>query len=179
MQRRLERDLFAAAAMVKERAGAILEVCCDSRESVRAAVAGGASRVEVCARSSLGVGGLTPSPTLVKLCLGECFGSPCEVVALVRVRCGDFACVPSASPKSASTWRDARVEGHAMAGRRYSREELDEMVEEIRSLRSVGCRSFAIGRAPGSTSGRRTCVFRRSRDRTCSFEAAPRGRRRA
>ena len=67
-------------------APAILEACCDSRESVRNAVAGGASRVEVCGRGSLHCGGLTPSPTLVSLCLGECAASAVEVVALVRVR---------------------------------------------------------------------------------------------
>ena len=31
----------------------VLEACCDSRESVRNAVKGGASRVEICARASL------------------------------------------------------------------------------------------------------------------------------
>ncbi|KAH8076414.1 hypothetical protein JL721_413 [Aureococcus anophagefferens] len=92
---------------------AILEACCDSRESVRNAVAGGASRVEVCGRGSLHCGGLTPSPTLVSLCLGECAASAVEVVALVRVRGGDFV---------------------------YCREEVEEMCAEIRSLRKVGCR---------------------------------------
>ena len=97
---------------------AILEACCDSRESVRNAVAGGASRVEVCGRGSLHCGGLTPSPTLVSLCLGECAASAVEVVALVRVRGGDFV---------------------------YCREEVEEMCAEIRSLRKVGCRAFALG----------------------------------
>jgi len=99
-------------------APAILEACCDSRESVRNAVAGGASRVEVCGRGSLHCGGLTPSPTLVSLCLGECAASAVEVVALVRVRGGDFV---------------------------YCREEVEEMCAEIRSLRKVGCRAFALG----------------------------------
>jgi len=92
----------------------ILEACCDSRESVRNAVEGGALRVEVCARSSLHVGGLTPSPTLVRAALAEA----ADVVALVRVRSGDFV---------------------------YTEEELRDMVSEVRELRSVGCRGFALG----------------------------------
>ena len=92
----------------------VLEACCDSRESVRNAVRGGASRVEVCARSSLHVGGLTPSPTLVRAALAEA----ADVVALVRVRSGDFV---------------------------YTEEELRDMVAEVQTLRSVGCRGFALG----------------------------------
>ena len=87
--------------------GVILEACCDSRESVRNAVKGGALRVEVCARSSLHVGGLTPSPTLVRAALAEA----ADVVALVRVRSGDFV---------------------------YTEEELRDMVAEVRPVhRSV------------------------------------------
>ena len=52
-------------------AAIVLEACCDSRESVRNAVKGGARRVEICARSSLHVGGLTPSPALVRAALGD------------------------------------------------------------------------------------------------------------
>ena len=92
----------------------ILEACCDSRESVRNAVKGGASRVEICARSSLHVGGLTPSPALVRAALAEAS----NVVALVRVRSGDFV---------------------------YTEEELRDMVAEVQTLRSVGCRGFALG----------------------------------
>jgi copper homeostasis protein len=92
----------------------ILEACCDSRESVRNAVEGGALRVEICARSSLHVGGLTPSPALVRAALAEA----ADVVALVRVRSGDFV---------------------------YTEEELRDMVAEVQALRSVGCRGFALG----------------------------------
>ena len=92
----------------------ILEACCDSRESVRNAVKGGASRVEICARASLHCGGLTPSPTLVRAALAEA----ADVVALVRVRSGDFV---------------------------YTEEELRDMVAEVQALRSVGCRGFALG----------------------------------
>ena len=92
----------------------ILEACCDSRESVRNAVKGGALRVEICARASLHVGGLTPSPSLVRAALAE---AP-DVVALVRIRSGDFV---------------------------YTEEELRDMVSEVRELRAVGCRGFALG----------------------------------
>ena len=92
----------------------VLEACCDSRESVRNAVRGGAARVEICARASLHCGGLTPSPTLVRAALAEA----ADVVALVRVRSGDFV---------------------------YTEEELRDMVSEVRELRSVGCRGFALG----------------------------------
>ena len=70
--------------------------------------------MEICARSSLHVGGLTPSPALVRAALEESK----DVVALVRVRSGDFV---------------------------YTEEELRDMVGEVRELRSVGCRGFALG----------------------------------
>ena len=92
----------------------ILEACCDSRESVRNAVKGGALRVEICARASLHCGGLTPSPALVRAALAEA----ADVVALVRIRSGDFV---------------------------YTEEELRDMVSEVRELRAVGCRGFALG----------------------------------
>jgi len=95
-------------------AAVVLEACCDSRESVRAAIKGGALRVEVCARASLHVGGLTPSPTLVAAALEETD----DVVALIRIRAGDFV---------------------------YTDEELRDMAAEIRALSAVGCRGFALG----------------------------------
>ena len=66
----------------------VLEACCDSRESVRNAVKGGASRVEICARASLHCGGLTPSPTLVRAALAEAPDARFPPGALARCTVG-------------------------------------------------------------------------------------------
>lgn len=61
-----------------------LEVCVDSPEGLRAAVEGGAHRIELCA--ALDVGGLTPSPGLMALAARV----PIPVYAMVRPRAGSF-----------------------------------------------------------------------------------------
>jgi copper homeostasis protein len=63
-----------------------LEVCVDSPAGLAAAIAGGADRIELCA--ALELGGLTPSPGLIAMA-AEC-GVP--VVAMIRLRPGDFIC---------------------------------------------------------------------------------------
>lgn len=62
-----------------------LEICANSIESVKAAVSGGASRIELC--SGLSEGGLTPSQGLIREALRIC-PVPCHV--LIRPRGGDF-----------------------------------------------------------------------------------------
>jgi len=62
----------------------LLEICVEDAESVAAAVAGGADRIELC--GALALGGLTPPAGLVKHALA--CGLP--VHAMVRPRPGDF-----------------------------------------------------------------------------------------
>lgn len=63
----------------------LLEVCVDSLASARAAIAGGADRLELC--SALAVGGLTPYGELLKQIRGE---SGIHIRCLMRPRAGDF-----------------------------------------------------------------------------------------
>ena len=62
----------------------IIEVCVDSLESAKAAVRGGADRLELCA--NLIIGGTTPSPYLIREAAK--LGVPVNV--LIRPRFGDF-----------------------------------------------------------------------------------------
>ena len=91
----------------------ILEVCVDSYASAMAAIAGGADRVELC--SALAVGGLTPSPVLLRQ-IREVSSIP--VRCLMRTRGGDFL---------------------------YTPEEIRQMAMEIRMLKEAGADGFVIG----------------------------------
>lgn len=63
----------------------LLEVCVDSLASARAAIAGGADRLELCA--ALAVGGLTPYTELLRQIREE---SEISIRCLMRPRAGDF-----------------------------------------------------------------------------------------
>ena len=63
----------------------ILEVCVDSLASARAAIAGGADRLELC--SGLPIGGLTPYTALLRQIREE---SAIPIRCLMRPRAGDF-----------------------------------------------------------------------------------------
>jgi len=62
----------------------LLEVCVPDSDSLRAAIVGGAQRIELC--SALELGGLTPSPGLMRLAAQ----APVPVHVLIRPRSGDF-----------------------------------------------------------------------------------------
>ena len=67
----------------------LLEVCVDSLASARAAIRGGADRLELC--SALAIGGLTPYPELLQQIRKE---SDIPIRCLMRPRAGDFLYQP-------------------------------------------------------------------------------------
>lgn len=66
----------------------LLEVCCGNLASVRAAIEGGAARVELC--RELELDGLTPSREMVREAVGLCRAAGVRVHVLIRSRAGNF-----------------------------------------------------------------------------------------
>ncbi|CAE6419837.1 unnamed protein product [Rhizoctonia solani] len=100
----------------------ILEVCVDSLESASAAVEGGARRLEVCGNLPL-FGGTTPSLGLVRSIQKYFPSVPLMVgthtsVVMIRPRVGDFV---------------------------FSAEEIETMMEDISTFRTLGVHGVVIG----------------------------------
>jgi copper homeostasis protein len=102
-------------APVSEESRLRFEVCAESADGVRAALAVGADRVELCA--DLAVGGTTPSLGMIEWAVGLSAGR-LGVHVLVRPRGGDFV---------------------------YSADERDIMLRDIVAARSAGADGIVIG----------------------------------
>lgn len=84
----------------------LLEVCVDSLASARAAIKGGADRLELC--SALSIGGLTPYPELLQQIRRE---SNIKIRCLMRPRAGDFLYTPEEIEQMAMQIRVLRSHG--------------------------------------------------------------------
>lgn len=83
----------------------LLEVCCANRESVLAAKAGHADRIELC--EALELDGLTPDAGLTEMAVAT--GVPVQV--LIRPRAGHFVYSPDEVEQMAESIREAKVLG--------------------------------------------------------------------
>ena len=81
-----------------------LEICIDSFASAKAAIAGGADRLEVC--SSLALGGLTPFLELVEE-IRNC--SDVKIRPMIRLRNGDFLYDKEESPTFDNYLHEGRI----------------------------------------------------------------------
>ncbi|MBL8861935.1 MAG: GNAT family N-acetyltransferase [Planctomycetes bacterium] len=121
----------------------LLEVCVDSRAGLAAAVAGGARRLEVCAR--LEAGGLTPEDGLLREAVAS--GLPC--VAMVRPRGGTHVWSPGERvallddlARVKHSGAQAVVLGAITVHGRVDRELASQLVEAARPLVAVFHRAF-------------------------------------
>ena len=126
-----------------------LEVCCGDLQSVRAAIEGGAHRVELC--EALELDGLTPSEAMMESAIG--MGIPVQV--LIRVREGDFVYSKDEICKMRNDIRLARKLGAAgvVIGALTPDGDVDEeaircMMNEAEGLSVTFHRAFDVCRKP-------------------------------
>jgi len=103
------------AALEPDTHPVLIEVCVESVESALAAVRGGADRLELCGNLGVG-GGTTPSVGLFKRVKQAVPAVP--LMVMIRPRTGDFL---------------------------YSPAELDVMIEDIRTFKSLGAEGVVFG----------------------------------
>lgn len=84
----------------------LLEICVDSLASARAAIVGGANRLELC--SALLAGGLTPYTALLQQIRAE---SDIDIRCLMRPRAGDFLYAPEEIAMMANQIRQLKENG--------------------------------------------------------------------
>lgn len=126
----------------------LVEVCVDSLEGARVAVAQGVARMELCA--ALALGGITPSMGLVQHVRRITAASGTQLMVLIRPRGGDFV---------------------------YSADELAVMVADIAEVADVGADGVVIGclQADGSVdtaATRALALAARMRGLTVTFHRA-------
>ena len=126
-----------------------LEVCCGDLQSVRAAIEGGAHRVELC--EALELDGLTPSEAMMEAAIG--MGIPVQV--LIRVREGDFVYSKDEICKMRNDIRLARklgaagvVIGALMPDGSIDEEAIRCMMDEAEGLSVTFHRAFDVCRKP-------------------------------
>lgn len=126
-----------------------LEVCCGDLQSVRAAIEGGAHRVELC--EALELDGLTPSEAMMESAIG--MSIPVQV--LIRVREGDFVYNKDEIYKMRNDIRLARklgaagvVIGALMPDGSIDEEAIRCMMDEAEGLSVTFHRAFDVCRKP-------------------------------
>jgi len=98
-----------------------VEVCAEDIESAKIACRAGADRIEVC--SALDIGGVTPSLGAVRSTQRIASSHGVHVTVLIRPRSGDFV---------------------------YSPQEIEIMIDDIKTFKALGIHGVAIGAINGS-----------------------------
>ena len=122
-----------------------IEACCPSLESVERAVAGGASRIELCERLELG--GVTPSEDLILKAVAAAGEIPVNV--LIRPREGDFVYTAEETGRmlrSIAFCKSAAVAGIVIGALRpdgsVDMETMSQLIAEARPLPVTFHRAF-------------------------------------